>query len=248
MPFCPKCGEEVSEDESYCTNCGENLRKTDIDSRPSGAQAGAMDHLSLGIRIATAKPMIFAPALIGGIVSILISAISSGLFEYTAWQSWASVPLTFSSLFLLSALLSVIGAVISYILNFASIDMSRDAYMGEALSLGNSINYVLRRILTFIVASVIGAIMSITIILIPVALLMFVIMVMDETGIGDAISKAFGVLTRDLVDIILVLLVAVFGSLILGFIPLVGGLLTACLNVVIGLALIDIYFKYKTQS
>jgi hypothetical protein len=253
VPYCPRCGNEVGEDEAYCKNCGENLRETGGRWGTSD-QVGAMDHLTLGFRLASEKPMVFAPAIIGGIISILISAISrgsSGLLSGLFWHGWRSTPYSpgmFSSLFPLLGLLSLVSAIISYILNFASIDMSRDAYLNEPLDLMGSVNYVLRRILTFIVASIIGAIMSITIILIPAVILMFVILVIDETGIGDAISKSFGVLSRDLGDIIIILVVAIIGSIVLGIVPFLGSLLTACLNVIIGLSFIDIYFQYKRQN
>lgn len=253
MPYCPRCGNEVGEDEAYCKNCGENLRET-AGQWGTSDQAGAMDHLTLGFRLASEKPMVFAPAVIGGIISILISAISrgsSGLLSGFFWHGWRSTsysPGMFSSFFPLLGLLSLVSAIIHFVLNFASIDMSRDAYLNDPLDLMGSVNYVLGRILTFIGASIVGAIMYITIILIPVAILMSVILVIDETGIGEALSKSFSVLSRDLGDIIVILVVVIIGSIVLGIVPFLGSLLTACLNVIIGLPFIDIYFQYKRQN
>ncbi len=256
MPYCPSCGNEIGEEERYCPHCGESLRKSEWDERRgvSSAPAGAMDHLSTAFRLAKEKPMVFAPAVIGGIISTLISLSTRGVTGFSRWQywqDWGSAPFNapaFTSLFLFAGLITLVGSIIAYILNFASIDMSRDAYLDKPLNLMESINYVLSRIITFIVASIIGAIMSITIILIPVVIIMFVILVIDETGIGDAISKAFSVITSDLGDIIIVLVVAIVGSIALGAVPLIGSLLSVCLNVIIGLAFIDIYFHYKGQA
>jgi hypothetical protein len=78
-----------------------------------------------------------------------------------------------------------------------------------------------------------------------VALLMFVILVFDETGVGDSISKAFGVLRRELGDVIILLVIAIVGSFILGLIPMIGSLLSSAFNVVISIALIDLYSYYK---
>ena len=132
-------------------------------------------------------------------------------------------------------------------LNFATIDMARDAYMDQPLDLGRSFNYALSRIVTFFVASIVAALLSITIILIPVAILMMVIIVMDETGIMDAVSQAFSVLSRDLGDVIVILVVSVVGYALLGWAPLIGGLLTAGFGVVIDIAFIDIYHKYRQE-
>jgi hypothetical protein len=87
--------------------------------------------------------------------------------------------------------------------------------------------------------------MSVTIILIPVVILMFVVMVMDETGLTDAISKSLDVLRADLGDVLLILLVSIIGSIVLSFVPFVSDLLNAALNVVVGIAFIDLYANYK---
>jgi predicted ABC-type exoprotein transport system permease subunit len=74
-----------------------------------------------------------------------------------------------------------------------------------------------------------------------------VIMVIDETGIMDAFSKAFNVLKADLMDIIFVLIVSIVGSVFIGYVPFVSTLLNSVFNVIIGLAFIDIYVNYKNN-
>jgi hypothetical protein len=100
----------------------------------------------------------------------------------------------------------------------------------------------------FLVAAIVGGIMAVTIFLIPVVLLMFCIMVVDETGLTSALSKAFSVLGADLKDILLILLVNILGAVVVSFVPLVSGLLVSALNVVIGLAFIDLYHNYKGSA
>jgi hypothetical protein len=179
--------------------------------------------------------MVFAPVIIGGLISSAISVWGRQPLSQSGY-----VPVVF-----IGSLISIIGAVVSFILNFATIDMARDAYTDEPLDLGRSFNYAMGRIVTFFVASIVAGILSITIILIPVAILMMVIIVMDETGIVDALGQSFGVLGRDLGDIIVILVVAIIGYAILGWVPLIGGLLTACFSVVLDLAFIDVYDQYR---
>jgi hypothetical protein len=126
--------------------------------------------------------------------------------------------------------------------------MARDAYVGDRLDLGSSMNYVVGRIGTFIVASIVGVLLSITILLIPVSIFMFVIIVMDETGVGTAVSRAWSVITRDIGDVTVIILASIIGTILLSFVPLIGGLLTACLGVVIDLAFISVYEKYRTET
>jgi len=179
--------------------------------------------------------MVFAPVIIGGLIS---SAI-------TVWGRQPLAQSGFVPVVLIGALISIVGAIVSFILNFATIDMARDAYMDEPLDMGRSFNYAAGRIVTFFIASIVAGILSITIILIPVAILMMVIIVMDETGIVDALGKSFGVLGRDLGDIIVILVVAIIGYAILGWVPLIGGLLTSCFSVVIDLAFINVYDLFR---
>lgn len=229
MPFCRSCGKEVPENAVHCPHCGERIRA------PATERVGAGQHLSIAFRIATEKPLIFAPVVISGLISVVIDNIWGTPFLQSG----------FSPILFFAGIISLVGSIINYLLNFASIDMSRDAYMGEPLDLMDSVNYVVSRIGTFFVASILGAVMAITIILIPAVVFMFVIIVMDETSIGVAVSRSFSVLSRDLGDIILILIIAIVGSAVLGFVPLISGLLNACYNVVIGLAFIDVYNNYK---
>ena len=248
MPYCPECGKEVDEGSAFCQSCGARIEEGAGGVREGYSRAGAADHLSFAFNLAMEKPMVFAPSLLGGLISVIIGGISVALFGASGWSMWRGNPLlapAVPGLALTGALLGIAGGVASYLLGFASIDMSRDAYVGEPLDLMRSVNYVVGRIGTFVVASIVGALMAITVILFPAVIFMFVIIVVDETGIGAAISRAFSVIGGDLGDVVVVIIVAIIGSAVLGWIPLVGALLTTALNVVIGLAFMDIYFRYK---
>ena len=236
MPYCPKCGAQVEEEYAVCPICGERLKGQTGHGRPAGARAS--DHLSLGYRIASSKPMVFAPVLLGSLISTLINP-----------DGWSPLdPSGYSPVYLFAALFALAGSVLVYLLNFASIDMARDAYVGERLDLGASMNYVIGRIGTFIVASIVGVLLSITVILIPVSIFMFVIIVMDETGVGTAVSKAFNVIMSDIGDVTVIILASIIGNILLSFVPLIGGILTACLGVVIDLAFISVYEKYRSGA
>jgi len=237
LPYCPKCGAEFVEGQKYCPSCGQVLEGGGRERVRRPSKVGAVEHLSLGFNLAMAKPMIFAPVLVGGIISIIIDNLGGSRLDLTG----------FAPILFFASIVSIIGSIITFVLNFATIDMARDAYMDQPLDLGRSFNYALSRIVTFFIASIVAALLSITIILIPVAILMMVIIVMDETGIMDAVSQAFSVLSRDLGDVIVILVVSVVGYALLGWAPLIGGLLTAGFGVVIDIAFIDVYHKYRQE-
>ena len=237
MPYCPSCGAEVDEGERFCPACGERLRRGGERWTRGPSEAGAIDHLSLGFNLAMAKPMVFAPVLLGGIISTIIDNL---------WGPQPD-PTGLGPILFFASIVSIVGSIITFVLNFATIDMARDAYMDEPLDLGRSFNYALSRIVTFFLASIVAALLSITIILIPVAILMMVVIVMDETGIMDAVSRAFSVLSKDLGDVIVILVLSAVGYALLGWAPVIGGLLTACFGVVVDLAFIDLYHRYRQE-
>jgi hypothetical protein len=145
----------------------------------------------------------------------------------------------------LFALLGILNIVVVAFLNFVEIDMSRDAYLDAPLSLGGSSRYVLRRIGTFVAATLIGLFLMMTIVLIPVANLMFLIVVIEETGIGSSVSKALSVCRKNLGAAIVLCILSIAPSWFLVHLPHIGILVTSAFGVVINLAFIDLYFGTK---
>ena len=236
--FCPQCGKEVDDTDTFCPICGTNLQSgespppTQVPAEsyePRQEKRSATEHLTVAWNVAKSQPMVFVPAILSGIISTAIS--------------WSIIfgDLQGSS----GTLLNLISSLISFILSFASIDMSRDAYGKQQLDFTTSINYVISRIVPLFIASVVGVLMSITIILIPAVILMNVIIVLDETTVSDSISKSFKVLGKELGDVILIIIIGIVGGVVLFFVPFVGSLLGAVLNVLIGIAYIDLYTNYK---
>jgi hypothetical protein len=259
MPFCPNCGKEVAQGAKFCGNCGYTLTADQAvpprspppgpgapsgPYRPTSVRTDVGSALSKGVNIISSKPIVLVPAIIGAVVSAILSSIAAIFFYPIGFSGLFTA--VYIGLFIVGIILSIIGGIIAYIMAFASLDMARDAYVDKPLSLGESVGYIVKRLGTFIVASIVGAILSITVILIPVVILMFVIMVVDEAGISASLSKAVKVIGARLGDIILLLIIDIVGAYILGLIPFIGPILVAAFNVLISLAFIDIYFHYKT--
>jgi hypothetical protein len=238
--FCTNCGALVDGKE-FCPQCGtkQSLDATTPQAAPSSPSdkvvheqsRGAMEHLTIGFNVAMNNPLVFLPAILSGVIGGIIGFTSSAFFIGVTG----------------SIILGLINFVISFILGFASTDMSRDAYNKQPLDLGSSINYVFSRIVPFLIAAIFGGLLSLTVVFIPIVILSFVIMVFDETDVFDAFGKTFNVIRADLGDVLVVLLVAIVGLFITGYIPYVSSLLYSLLNVVLGLAFIDIYMNFKNR-
>ena len=193
-----------------------------------GKEKRALDHITIGYTVAFEQPIVFLPPLISGLLGSIASYIG-GLSD------------------MLSLILGLGISILSFILTFASIDMSRDAYNKQPLDLMRSVNYIAGRFFIFLLAGIFGGILSITIILIPVVLFMFVIMVMDEAGIMDAFQKSIEVLRAEVSDVIVIIIVSIIASAVVSFVPVVSSILDAIVNVIIGIAFIDIYATYKAK-
>jgi len=258
MAFCPSCGKDGRNDDEFCKSCCHDLRpgakkveEAIEEAVESFKKANAGQALSQAFDIISRTPVVLIPALIGAIVPFLIDVTTSilvlGGFVGTGFFPYLFTPAVFGTVILL-AVAGIIGLFVSFVMFFASLDMSRDAYHGEPLSVSASVRYVIGRLGTFIVAAIIGAVLSVTVILIPIAILMFVIMVVDETGISDAISKSFKVAGDRLGDIIILFVVAIVVGAVLGLVPVISSLLTASWYVLMGLAFMHLYFNYKKAA
>jgi hypothetical protein len=234
MKSCPKCEAQNESDVNFCNKCGYNFSTNSLQSDTDSlsldrSEKGAIEHLQIGYNIAMNQPIVFLPSLIAGLLGILVSYLpGNGGYNLV--------------------LIGLASSIFSFILGFASTDMSRDAYFKQPLELGRSINYVVGRFFEFILAAIVGGLLSITIILIPVVIFMFVIMVLDETSMWDSFSSALDVIRSDLRDVVVILLLSIVASVVVGYVPFFSSLLDSVINVIVGIAFIDVYISYQKRG
>ena len=236
VEYCPNCGSENPKGSQFCEKCGHRLQpeeqKKAEQTNTYTNEKSAIEHLTMGYSIAFNQPIVFLPSIISGLIGALVGYALN-------WVGLGAF---------LSITLGLASSILSFILNFASIDMSRDAYNNQPLDLNRSIEYVVGRFVEFLVAAIVGGILSITIILIPVVVFMFTIMVLEEKGFYDSFISSLEVIKTDIGDVLVILVISIVASIITGYIPYLSMLLDSVVNVIIGIAFIDVYSTYKQNN
>jgi len=233
---CPNCDAEVEEGERVCPNCGYALSEGRelINRSRVPIHDGVGGHLSTALSVALSNPIVFIPSLVGGLISSIVEWVSYN-GGYTGFQY-------FTGVVDMGFILMTSSRIFIDFLSFASLVISRDAYFEKSLNLEESITYFRNNLSKFLVASIIGGLMRLTVLLTPVVIFMFVIIVLEEASIPYSIKKAFRVIWSDISHTILILLISILGFMVC---CARGAVLFSILNVLIGLAFIDIYYHYR---
>lgn len=191
------------------------------------------------------KPIVLVP-LIGGIIFSELLSLIVGVEFFTAF---GLAPVFFYSItaILIGLVVLVVGAVGSFFLIFVSLDMVRDTFLGREPDIKKSIEYVFSRLFVLVVVAIVGQALVLSVILIPLAIPMFIIVFVDEENVNRAITKSIEFLRSKTAEIITLSVVAIGARFVLFLIPRVV-ILTPIADLIVGLAVLDIYMAYKTSS
>ena len=101
MPYCSRCGLEVTEDTKYCPRCGTEIRKPS----PPREYRSTIGHVRYAFSVAKDKPFVFIPSIIGTTLSLLgeyileswdvYRILSNELLDYMYAQSGA-LPISYA--------------------------------------------------------------------------------------------------------------------------------------------------------
>jgi hypothetical protein len=259
MPYCPHCGKEVPEDAKYCESCGEAI----ITNIPRAEQKGLIEHIKSGIIFAVANPVIFIPEALAGLwgkVMVWVFTQVGSFFDLESWynsyypqlttaayqvQDYENLPPEVWQFALTILLLSIIWVTVSGLFTFTLVRTIWNIHKYENPDLVESFRYVGSRFGRLFLAAFIGNILTATIILIPAVLYMYAVMVVDETGIREGLSKGFSTSLKRL-GASVVLIAAYFGlKLLFDYIPYAGDILFAVPGSIITVIFVDLYLSSK---
>lgn len=157
LPFCPRCGTEVSHEKESCQKCGTSIKYEIVEGPPDRLDFNG--HLNLGFDIVRKNPIIFLPSIIstlitsGGFWIIIMWAESKGIIAELYRELGISpeiIPVTYFSLnqstdlytfFGYLFLFGLLASVFDLIATGASLDLSNDALRGKVLNVKKSLRF-----------------------------------------------------------------------------------------------------------
>ncbi|MEM2534989.1 MAG: hypothetical protein QXD12_04210 [Candidatus Nezhaarchaeales archaeon] len=178
----------------------------------------SLESISKGLNISIKRPILLVPFIAPVVVQWVFSMLAQ-LFpiRYYFIEEPNTLILMFGSF---------IAAILGFIAACMLIDMVNDVLNNQSISLSKSLNFVVSRISTLIVTAIVAALLSITVILLPIAIFIVVIAIIETVDVIESIKRAFTFVSKNLSEVIVfIVLVIVIGmAFSYGFslIPIVG--------------------------
>jgi hypothetical protein len=208
------------------------------------------ESISKGVNTSTKNPILFVPALAPIVIHVLFLVLAYVVFPYSILGvvSAPNVGLIWLGYFL--------AALVGFIASCMIVDMANDSINGKPIDMRKSMNLVTGRLGNLILAALIVAVFDITFVLIPVAMFIVTIAIIEGTGAMESTTKAFDFVIKNLgeviVYIILVIIVDAIFNFVLGLIPVVGGYIGAIAiwiaNVIFTVASVHFYLALRQRA
>ena len=207
--------------------------------------------MSKGFDSSIKNPILFIPSLAPIVIQLLflllayvVFPIRYNIFVYSAVLPW----LIWGGYF--------IAALVGFVASCIVVDMINDKINGRQITLNKSFGVVMSRLGTLILAAVIAAVCFITFILIPVALFIITIAMVEGLGAIDSTKKAFDFVVKNLGEVIVFIVIVIVADLILSFgfglIPFVGAYIGAIISWIAGVVFtvssVHLYLALRTAS
>jgi hypothetical protein len=213
------------------------------------------ESISKSVEISTKNPLLFVPALAPLVIHLLFLLLAYVVFPIrTIGFGWPEIIhevlipnpwLVWGGYF--------IASIVGFIASCMIVNMANDIINQRPANLNKSLNLVMSRLGDLIVAAIIAALCSITIILIPVALFLAAITIIEGTDAVESTKEAFNFVIKNLGEVILFVIILVVLSIVFsfvfGFIPVIGAYLGSIIqwlvNVIFTVVAIKLYLTLK---
>lgn len=187
---------------------------------------------SNGVDTSTKNPSLFIPSLAPIVIQLLFLILAYVVFPIRyGFPPFFEIPIPNPYLIWGGYF---IASIVGFLAFCMVVDMANDIINGRQIDLKKSMNLVIGRLGTLIVAAIISAIFFITFFLIPVALFIAVIAIIEGKDAIESTKRSFDFVVKNLVEviifIIIIIVVAVILSFGLAFIPVVGAYIGAIVS------------------
>jgi len=184
------------------------------------------ESISKGIDISMKNPILFVPYAVPIFIQLVFNTLA---YLFPIRYYFFEMPNPFISL-----LGSFIAAILGFIAGCMLVDMTNDAINNRPIDLRKSMNLVTSKIGTLIVAAIIAAICSITLILLPIAMFIIVIAIIEGVDAIESTRRAINFVIKNLSEVIIfIVIVIVVGAIFsygFSFIPIIGSFIGAIIS------------------
>jgi hypothetical protein len=263
MPFCPHCGIDIQTEETqFCPACGKPIDSLSTFTTDTPIRKGLSSHLTYTASLIKQHPILLLPELLAVFITHILGQALGRSVDYFNLSDWfyqwlgingstltniadySDIPSTFWLLPIAIFLWLLITVGISGLFTFLTIHMAWRGSRDEPVDLQNSTGYVRSRLGKFFIAAIIANLFAVTIIMLPAALFMYSVMVVDFTGIREGLSKGFKV-SMDRIGTSIGLIVIYYVSIfVIGYVPYIGTYLSFLPSVIVEIASLDLYMNY----
>lgn len=186
----------------------------------------SIESISKGLDISMKNPILLVPYAVPIVVQWIFSALAH-LFPLRYYFIEEPNPL-------ILMLGSFVAAILGFIAACMLIDMVNDALNGQPINLSKSLNITINRIGTLILTAVIAALCGLTVILLPIAIFIIVVAVIENVGVVESAKKTFNFVLSNLGEVIIfIILVIIIGAVlpyVFSLIPIIGSYVGAIVS------------------
>ncbi|MBS7621614.1 hypothetical protein KEJ32_05840 [Candidatus Bathyarchaeota archaeon] len=189
----------------------------------------SIESILRGLDIVTKNPNIFIPALAPLIIHLLFAILAYITFPLRYHVYIPIPPYHYEEVVPNTWLLLggyFIASIVGFIASCVIVDMANDAINGRPMNLNKSLSLVMGKLGTLILAAIISAICFITFILIPVALFIITIAIIEGTDAIQSTKNAADFVVKNLGEVIIFIIIVAVTSIVFGlvfmWIPIVG--------------------------
>lgn len=207
--------------------------------------------LSKGVNTSTKNPGLFMPILAPLIIQLIFLILAYVVFPQVIYFFGIPIAVIPNPYLIWGGYF--IASIIGFIASCMIVDMANDVINKRPMNLKKSMNVVTGRLGTLFIAAIISAIFFLIFVLIPVALFIITIAIIEKTDAIESTKRAFDFFIKNLGEVLVFVIVVIVVSLILGvgfaFIPVVGAYIGAIvswiLNAIFTVAAVHFYLSLK---